>query len=173
MSEQTEQFKKATEAKLTVIEEPTPAPDDEHSEELPQEIKDGIQKIIINDLVNKLDEQINKKVAEKVQCEKCGKSMSKHSLKYTHKCGSSKTETIKKVKTDTPKDLVVEEPPTPKAIARTVTTRSPSEDDLVIATVAIEIGDVNHQLLLDGIQSSIEKFKKNEIAKTQKKAINI
>ena len=71
MSEQTEQFKIATEENLTIIEEPTPAPDDEHSEELPQEIKDGIQNIIINDLVNKLEEKVNKKVAEQVQCETC------------------------------------------------------------------------------------------------------
>ena len=112
-----------------------------------------------------------RKWPKKVQCEKCGKSLSKHSLKYTHKCGLAKTETIKKVKTDIPKDIIVEEPPTPKAIARTITTRSPSEDDLVMATVAVEIGDVNNQLLLDGIQSSIEKFKNNEMAKTQKKQL--
>ena len=108
---------------------------------------------------------------KKFNVQTCGKSMSKHSLKYTHKCGSAKTESIKKVKTDIPKDLVVEEPPAPKAIARTKTTRSPSEEDLVMATVAVEIGTVNHQLLLDGIQSSIEKFKKNEIAKTQKRQL--
>ena len=90
MSEQTEQFKTATKEHLSITEEPTPALDDEPTEELTQEIKAGIQKIIIADLVNKLDEKVNKKVAEKVQCSSCGKSMSKKSLKYTHKCGDRK-----------------------------------------------------------------------------------
>ena len=73
MSEQTEKFEISTEEDLVIIKE---EPTTQHDEEPPQEIKDGIQKIIINDLVNNLDEKLNKKVVEKVQCEKCGKSMS-------------------------------------------------------------------------------------------------
>ena len=74
MSEQTEQFKIATKETLVIKnEEPSTQPDDEPTEELSQEIKDGMQKLIIHDLVNKLDEQLNKKVAEQVQCAKMRK----------------------------------------------------------------------------------------------------
>ena len=91
--------------------------------------------------------------------------MSKHSLKYTHKCGQPAA--IKKVRTDIVKDI--EEPATPKAIPRTMTQRS--EDELVEAPVAVLIGNVKNQLLLDTIQKSVENFEKSEMNKIQKKQL--
>ena len=62
MSEQTEEFKIATEENVAIVVEPPTVADDE---ELTQEVKDGIHKTKIDDFVNKMDEKVNKTIAEK------------------------------------------------------------------------------------------------------------
>ena len=82
-------------------------------------------------------EQVKKTLKEKVQCDKCGKTVSQHALKYTHKCkGEPQPKRQSKKKNDIVQEPVEENEDSIEELAEKVIhkkeTTSMKENEVVI-----------------------------------------